>query len=777
MKRTLEHLITLIYHHFRRLDRIGVIWYIAILYALFLLFTTFKYTVFDGDFYKEIAHDQQTMILRNPDSRGSIYSSEDSLRWVLSVSTNLGNLAIDPSQWWSKEKLLTFLTDIVFDEFCTYNNTCLQSIGSYIREDLSSEKEMTVTALKTKIRNYLQFRIDSPIESVELYRELDESSIEIIGSWQEPSLFFVVNNLYINPTKITNKNLLAEKLVPILRIDRETLLPKLEIRKKQHLEIIRKMSVSTRDTIMKRLTTERAAIKNKELYIEDSIVPFIKIEDNLVRFYPERNIVSQITWFVDAEWNGKYGVEWYFQNLLQWESPTQRVVKDSANRPIWGYVSKWLITNRNGIDITLTIDRNIQKEISTRLAAAVTKFRANKWSVIVMDPHTGAIKAMVNYPDYDVNNFNQIYEMERVNYVNYRNPYFDLFGVPIFVVDTQSGSIYANIEWQRLKLRDATESEIQNFTITKYMYKNKFGAGVYTNDIISAFYEPGSVFKAITAAIGIDSGEIEPDDTYFDKGYVELDYGGWQKWRISNIASQCSGRHTYLHALDWSCNVGMISIIEKIWPSLFHKYIQDFWFGSKTNITLDGENYSQISPYEKWSRTQFFTMSFGQGINATMLQMAAAYSVLANGGIYMEPHIVESLTYPDGKKIDTIPTPIRRVVKEETAKKVTAMLVDGVRNGFAKKWWVSGYTVAGKTGTSQIPYKGGYENRILGQDLGHTITSYGGFAPANNPKFVLILSINRPRTDQYSENTSSALFSEISKYLLEYYKIPKNNGL
>jgi cell division protein FtsI/penicillin-binding protein 2 len=82
--------------------------------------------------------------------------------------------------------------------------------------------------------------------------------------------------------------------------------------------------------------------------------------------------------------------------------------------------------------------------------------------------------------------------------------------------------------------------------------------------------------------------------------------------------------------------------------------------------------------------------------------------------------------------------------------------------------------MAGKTGTSQIPYKGGYENRVLGQDVGHTITSYGGYGPANNPKFVMILSINRPRTDQYSENTSSALFAEISKYLLEYYKIPKN---
>lgn len=129
----------------------------------------------------------------------------------------------------------------------------------------------------------------------------------------------------------------------------------------------------------------------------------------------------------------------------------------------------------------------------------------------------------------------------------------------------------------------------------------------------------------------------------------------------------------------------MINIIQKIGPSLFNKYIGDFGLGTKTNITLDGEHYAQISPYEKWSCTQFFTMAFGQGINITLLQMATAYSILANGGVYMEPYIVESLTYPDGRKIDTIPTPIRRVIKEETSKQVTAMLIDSVRNGFAKK--------------------------------------------------------------------------------------------
>ncbi len=140
----------------------------------------------------------------------------------------------------------------------------------------------------------------------------------------------------------------------------------------------------------------------------------------------------------------------------------------------------------------------------------------------------------------------------------------------------------------------------------------------------------------------------------------------------------------------------------------------------------------------------------------------------------MQPYIVESVLYPDGKKVDTLPTPLRRVIKEDTAKQVAAMLVDGVKNGFAKGGHVAGYTIAGKTGTSQIPYRGGYENIIFNSNIGHTITGFAGFAPANNPKFVLIVRLDRPRSGVYSETTSSPLFASIAQYLLEYYKIPKN---
>ena len=452
----------------------------------------------------------------------------------------------------------------------------------------------------------------------------------------------------------------------------------------------------------------------------------------------------------------------------------QYITKDIQGRPIRDYASSGSLILKSGVDVTLTIDRNVQKEISKRLESAVTRFRANRGSVIVMDPTTGAIIAMVNYPNYDPNSYTNVYDMEPVLYVNYPNPSVDLFGYPLFVVDSGSGGMLStNIDGQRIKMRSATEDEISNFSMTKYKFKNGFGVGNYKNDIVGSLYEPGSVFKAVTVAIGLDSGEIRPSDRYYDRGYVELDSGG-AKQRISNIARQCLGNNTYTNALNWSCNVGMINIIEKIGRSLFSRYVSDFGFGQKTNLTIDGEVFSQISNYEKWSRIQFFTMSFGQGINATLLQMAAAYTVLANGGVYMQPYIVENIAYPNGKSIATVPTPVRRVIKEETSKTITAMLVDSVKYGFAKRGGVAGYSIAGKTGTSQIPYRGTYENIYFKQDIGHTITSYGGYAPAYNPRFVLMVSIERPRTGIYSETTSSALFSEIAEYLLGYYKIPKN---
>ena len=177
----------------------------------------FNYTVLDGDFYKKAAYEQQTMLLKNAASRGSIYSSEDSLHGVLSVSTNLGNLAIDPSQDGSRTKLIAFLSDIVFDEYCTYSTSpCLENMANYLHEDITGMKDITVSAMKKKIGDYLTGKIDAPIESVLVQENLNEKLADNINLWIDPSLFFVANNLYVNPTKVGDKNALANRLAGIL---------------------------------------------------------------------------------------------------------------------------------------------------------------------------------------------------------------------------------------------------------------------------------------------------------------------------------------------------------------------------------------------------------------------------------------------------------------------------------------------------------------------------------------------------------------------------------
>ena len=785
MKQTLEILITRLVRYATHLDRIAILWYGLFLWILIILITTFGYTVIDHAYFSRAAEKQQKATIRNPVSRGNIISSSASLHGILAVSTNLGTLAIDPTQSWSISKLLPFLSEIIYRNSCESHLAidCAMNIGNYIREDLSERKWLTESSLREMIESYLQTRISTPVDDITLKESLDETMIDSINKLNDPALFFVSNNLHVNPTKITNPSILAGKLSPILGVKEKDLEMSFVIKKKAYLVILNKMNIQIRDLVKKRIDTEKwilttIATKNKAREIwtaENAIFPFLIIGDNLVRYYPEGQALWQITGFIDSEGKWRYGVEWYFESDLQWENPVQYITKDIQWRPIRDYASSGSLILKNGIDITLTIERNIQKEISKQLENAIIRFRANRGSVIVMDPISGAIIAMVNYPNYDPNNFTNVYDMELVSYMEYPNPITDLFGFPLFVIDSASWTLSTNIDGKRIKMRNAREEEIWNFSIPKYKFKNGFGIWNYKNDVVGSLYEPGSVFKAITVAIGLDSGEIRPDDRYYDRGYVELDLGGPKKQRISNIAHQCLWNNTYANALNWSCNVGMINIIEKIGRPLFARYISEFGFGKKTNLTIDGEVFSQIDNYEKWSRIQFFTMAFGQGINATLLQMASAYSVLANGGVYMQPYIVEKIAYPNGKNIETVPTPIRRVIKEETSKTITAMLVDSVRYGFAKWGWVPGYNIAGKTGTSQIPYRWTYENIYFKENVGHTITSYGWYAPAYNPKFVLIVSVERPRTWIYSETTSSKLFAEIAEYLLGYYKIPRNN--
>lgn len=682
MQKKLEHLIHLVLVRLSVIDRVRMVFFGFLLFGLLIIWTTFKYTVLEYGYYKNLADKQQMMTVKNPVSRGTIYSNNDPAG-VFATSTDLSDLAIDPQEIGSKEKLETFLVDVVFEEICSKksDDRCTENLFNYLKQIPDDDFVTDDTSVKQKIREDVHRKISKEfIDSVIVKENLSDKETKDLADLTEGSgtAFGVINNsLYVDPTQVQDRDAMTARLMNTIGLSKEELDFKLSKRTVRYVKILRKMGLATRDMIDARIKAEKINIAQGRMLDADSIFHFFILEANPTRFYPEKNMGGQIVGFVDNENEGKYGVEGYFNEELKGKEGARIAKKDISGRTIGSFDlgERKMV---NGTDIKLTIDRNIQKEVTRILSEGIREFRANKGSVVIMDPKTGAIISMVSYPDFDPNNFGDVYELERMSYAKYPNPSFDLLGIPLFVEDSENGTPIM-VAKKKISLRSATEAEIGNRAIPKYKYKNMFGPGVYEADPVSSLYEPGSVFKAVTTAIGIDTGDIKPSDTYTDRGYVEID-----QYKIKNVSNECIGRHTYSHALDWSCNVGMIDIVQKIGKSLFHKYINDFGFGQKTNITLEGEVFGKIDPYEKWARVKLFTMSFGQGITATVLQMAAAYSALANGGIYMQPYVVDSLTLADGTVVKNAPTPLRRVIKEDTSKKIIAMLTEGAKVGFAR---------------------------------------------------------------------------------------------
>jgi len=753
--------------YINNIDRIKIVFWLFILYSLIIITTAFKYSVFEYSYYSKLAEWQQTKVIKNTVNRWTIYSNNDPV-WVLATSTDLSDFAVDPTQIWSLDKLQWFLVDIVYWELCTGNQveSCEENLSSFLKiqsfEDFSFDPEY----IKSKIADEIKKRIDKKFLDFILLKEniSEKEKFNITSLWSE-ALVLQNNNLFFDFNKNTDKTQLWENLAKILNIPLVDIQNKLRAKEIRYIKFLTKLSLITKDKIDARIENEKNAIKKWLLEEKEGINNFILLEPHPTRFFPEKTLASQVLWFVDNEWQWRYWIEWYYNEELQWQEWLKITKKDISWKPLWldEMSEKKMI---HWSDIKLTIDRNIQKEIWRILEKWVKDFRANKWSALVMDPKTWAIIAMASYPDYDPNNFWDVYELEKVNYWKYPNPWFDLLWMPLFVEDSWTWwTDMLKYDWKMIKLRLANEKEIINNAIPKYKYKNNFWPLAYLNDTISSLYEPWSVFKAITTAIWIDTWDIRPWDMYNDKWFVEID-----TYKIKNVSKECIGYHTYTHALDWSCNVWMIDIVKKIWSALFYKYINDFWFWQKTNITLEWEVFGKIQPYEKWSRAKLFTQSFWQWITATVLQMASAYATIANWWIYMQPYIVDTIALPNWQTIKNTPTPLRRVIKEETSKKLIAMLTEWATIWFAKKWSVEWYDIAGKTWTSQIAAKWKYE-----QDWPwHTITSYWWFWPSSNPKFVMIVKIERPRSAEFAETTSSALFSQMAKYLLNYYAIPKS---
>ncbi len=282
----------------------------------------------------------------------------------------------------------------------------------------------------------------------------------------------------------------------------------------------------------------------------------------------------------------------------------------------------------------------------------------------------------------------------------------------------------------------------------------------YNNTAIFTPYEPGSVFKPITMSAGIDLGLISPNTTFTDP-CVRV-YGGFP---IRNAQNKCYGTINMTQVLENSVNTGMMFVADKLGHERLSDYAKKFGFGQKTGIELSPESGADISSLDKKGQIYAAVGSFGQGLTATPLQLASAYSAIANQGLMPKPYIISEVHYPDGKKEITSPLTSESVISARTAKLVSGMLVSVVENHYrAAK--IPGYYVAGKTGTAQIAEAGKYS-------VDRTNHTFAGFAPASNPQFVLVVKYEEPQR-QWAEQTTLPIFRDLLTFALQYYAVPND---
>jgi len=321
----------------------------------------------------------------------------------------------------------------------------------------------------------------------------------------------------------------------------------------------------------------------------------------------------------------------------------------------------------------------------------------------------------------------------------------------VLVMDAKSGRILAMANQPSFNPNDFSKTE---------------DISTFSNPAVSEQYESGSVFKAFTEAIGLDSEKITPTSTYIDTGVVtEAGYS------IRNSDLKANGVQTMTQVLEKSLNTGVIYIEKLVGNKLFADYVKRFGFGQKTGVDLPGELAGNVLNLNNPKTTiNFFTASFGQGIAVTPIQLATAYGSLANGGKLMKPQIVEKLRYQDGRIEEIKPEEVRQVVSKKTADQMGEMLRSVVVNGHGKRADVPGYLVGGKTGTAQIAKVG-----AKGYEEGVNIGSFGGYAPinspGNDPQFVVLVKIVNPRGVEWAESSAAPTFGQVMKFLLEYYKV------
>ncbi|MBV9280895.1 MAG: penicillin-binding protein 2 [Chloroflexi bacterium] len=433
--------------------------------------------------------------------------------------------------------------------------------------------------------------------------------------------------------------------------------------------------------------------------LQDLALPGIALYPVVQRTYPEKSTAAQVLGYARLDDSkGFYGLEGYYDGWLSGQAGLRSVLRDTAGDDIRISPAPQSPAH-NGAELHLSIDRLVQQLAEDDLQKAVRQHQADGGTIIVIDPRTGFILGMASTPSYDPNNYARVADQD---------------------------------------------------------------PALFQNPAIQSVYEPGSTFKIITMAAGLDSHVITPQSAFDDTGQFVVGDRTIHNWNMQGF-----GWENMIQVLQHSANVGASWVAQRLGTSLFYKYVQRFQFGRPTGVDLQGEGQGILPlPGDKtWTTVNLFTNSFGQGISVTPLQMIRAVAAVANGGVLMKPQIVKRIVY-DGRIIDRQPVSEGRVVAPQTARTLTDMLLHSAIDGEASEALIKGYNIAAKTGTANIA---GPDGQYIPDA---TIASIVGYAPAFHPRFAALVIINHPRDTIWGSMAAAPVMHDLFQELFMHYHIP-----
>ncbi len=523
--------------------------------------------------------------------------------------------------------------------------------------------------------------------------------------------------VFISPAQIADEaelSLIADKLSVILEVDRQTIIDRGK-NKKSYYEIIKnKIEKTVADKVTR--------------FVLENNIKSVNLEEDTKRYYPYGSLASTVLGFTGSENKGAYGVESYYDKFLS-GTPGMVVSAKNAKGADMPFRYQQLYDPQDGNSVVLTIDEVVQHFLEKHLETAVVEHNVqNRAAGIVMNVKTGEILGMATKPDFDPNQ-------------------------PLVIGDK-------NITAQLTKLKANGEEEAYNSLLRQAQFDQ------WRNKAISDPYEPGSVFKIITASTALDLNVVKETGDYFTcPGYLVV--AGRRKacWKTAG-----HGTIDFTQAIKFSCNPAFMMVGARIGAVSFYNYVDCFGFLEPTKIDLPGEADSYFYPLSllaKESGEELASSSFGQTFKVTPIQLITAASAAVNGGKLMQPFVVKQVLDPEGNVISTTQSQEKRqVIAQGTSKRIASLLEHVVKDpdGSGKYAYIPGYRVGGKTGTSEK-----LDKKVEGQ-VAYRVASFLGFAPADDPEIMVLVLLDEPHMQNIYGSVIAApvvggILSDILSYL------------